>query len=260
MKRYKIFVINLKRDLARRVFITNHLNSLGLDFTLVEVLDGLGLTPAVYNELVDEETVAPKAKWLMKGAIGCALSHLKVYEMIASQDLDYAFILEDDCLIDNATALILEDLAHNLAGNEVVLLHYRSWKTIHLAQYRSAQIAEEYRLYEPKEPHSLGSAVAYVITREACRKLSGFLLPVRSSSDAWGRFLRENIINSIRCVYPMPIDTADFKSSIDYVPSGSLRGKLAAFIDKNKIFPAYQYLHYRRKKIKRRLQKVELSD
>ncbi|MBF9254863.1 glycosyltransferase family 25 protein [Pontibacter sp. 172403-2] len=260
MMRYKIFVINLKRDFARNVFITNHLNSLGLNFTLVEAIDVLGLTPAVYKELVDEAAIAPKVKWLTKGAIGCALSHLKVYEMIVRQDLDYALVLEDDCLLDNTTAFILEDLAHNLALNEVVLLHYRSWKTIHLAQARSTQLTGKYRLYEPQKPYSLGSAVAYVITREACRNLSGFLLPVRGSSDEWNRFLREGIIKSIRCVYPMPIDTADFKSSIDYVPPGSLRGKLAAFIDKNKIFPAYQYLHYRRRKIKRKLQKVELTD
>ncbi len=104
MPQIDLFVINLKRSRERRDRMEDRLGSLGLKHTFIEAVDG--------NELSDQDILEIQAKasslqkkWpnrgpVLRGEIGCALSHLKVYEKVVNENLDYACILEDDVCID----------------------------------------------------------------------------------------------------------------------------------------------------------------
>ena len=79
-KDFNIYCISLKRREDRRSTIKNHLNSLGIDFEFVDAIDSLD---------IEGEFSIPK------GAIGCNLSHLKIYKQVMGSNKP-VLILEDD--------------------------------------------------------------------------------------------------------------------------------------------------------------------
>jgi len=98
-----IFVINLKDSLDRRTNITAQLSALGCDFEFVEAVDGRNLNEEELKQYSKEATIqnwTNKAqRGLSPGEIGCALSHLKVYQKIADEGIEEAVILEDDAVM-----------------------------------------------------------------------------------------------------------------------------------------------------------------
>ena len=101
----QIFVINLKEDIERRQSITKCLKELHLDFEIFNAIKGKDIdrpnNPLVY----DKDECLVKHNFLSKtvmrgklsdGELGCALSHLGVYQEIVKRNLPGAIILEDD--------------------------------------------------------------------------------------------------------------------------------------------------------------------
>jgi GR25 family glycosyltransferase involved in LPS biosynthesis len=85
-----IFVISLARAPDRRAAISSHLKNLGLDFEIVDAVDGAKLPDAQRKSLLaDGVNYVP-------GVIGCYLSHIQVYEKIVKNNIPVALILEDD--------------------------------------------------------------------------------------------------------------------------------------------------------------------
>lgn len=261
MKPYKVFVISLAGSLERRRFITKQLDSLQLDYTIFDAIDGNVLPQNEYDLLVDAVAIAPKLKWLTKGAVGCALSHLAVYGLIAKEEIPFALVLEDDCILNKELPQLLDSLTNAVEGNDdIILFYFSSGQPIQLKQVPDKELPGKFQIYDVVEPNKLASAVAYVISKKASKRLADFAVPIKTSADHWGYFLDQNIIQKIRCIYPMPVNTSDFKSSIDYLAKDSLLGKLSAFIDKYKLFPAFQFLKFRRRRTQRRLQNIKVVD
>lgn len=96
-----VFVINLARDIARRARIEAQLTVLPeLEPIFVPAVDGAAL-PDQVCELLSDSTF-----WATyKGAIGCFLSHTRVWELLAEQTVPYAVVLEDDADITGLQAL-----------------------------------------------------------------------------------------------------------------------------------------------------------
>jgi hypothetical protein len=89
-----IFVISLARAPDRREAISEHLRSLGLEFEIVEAVDGA--------QLSDSDCISLLAKNVtyIRGVIGCYLSHIRLYERIIQDNIDIALILEDDARLN----------------------------------------------------------------------------------------------------------------------------------------------------------------
>ena len=84
----KIIVISLKNS-TRRENIAKRLSGLGLNFTFFDATDGKKL-PASVLESVDydfypKHYLSPKP--LTLGEIGCAISHIKVYEHMVENNI-----------------------------------------------------------------------------------------------------------------------------------------------------------------------------
>ncbi len=258
MEALKIYVISLPGSFERRRFITEQLNSLELSYTLFDAIDGNALSEEEFNSKVDAVAIAPKLKWLTKGAVGCALSHIEVYKRIAQDNVPFALVLEDDCILHDKFPQLLASIPNSIEGTDVVMLYYSSGEPIQLKQNTAQDLASGFKLYDVVEPENIFSTVAYIISREASEKLADFALPVKTTADNWGFYIQHKVINKLKCVYPMPVDTADFKSTIGYLSDASFLGRLSSWVDKYKIFPVHQLLKFRRRKALKRRKCIEL--
>lgn len=88
-----IFVISLERAPERRHAITSHLDSLGLEYEVINGVDGKQLSE---QEILD---VLGEGVSFDRGVIGCYLSHIKVYKLILERNISMALILEDDAIL-----------------------------------------------------------------------------------------------------------------------------------------------------------------
>jgi glycosyl transferase, family 25 len=100
-----IFAISLARSPERRAAIDRHLRGLGLQFEHVDAVDG--------KMLSNSEMVRISARPdLPAGAIGCYLSHIRLFERIVVNGIPLACILEDDGrLRANAVRLVRQGCA-----------------------------------------------------------------------------------------------------------------------------------------------------
>ena len=89
-----IFVISLPRASDRRDAISKHLQDLGLEFKIIEAVDGV--------QLADSECTSLLANGVtyIRGVIGCYLSHIRLYEKIIQENLPVALVLEDDARLN----------------------------------------------------------------------------------------------------------------------------------------------------------------
>lgn len=87
-----MFVINLDRDPAKLAAVTRRLAAQGLDFERVAATDGAAMTAAQRAAACTPAC----ARLCPAGAVGCFLSHMRVWRTVAERGLDRALVLEDD--------------------------------------------------------------------------------------------------------------------------------------------------------------------
>jgi glycosyl transferase family 25 len=99
-----IFVINLERNQERRVFMTRYLASIGLDARVFPATDGRTLDlielerAGVYIDSIARERFS---RSLSPAEIGCALSHLRLYQTLIDEGVGEAVVLEDDAMLSH---------------------------------------------------------------------------------------------------------------------------------------------------------------
>lgn len=207
----------------------------------------------------DAEALRKHPTWLTRGAIGCALSHLDIYKKMIQEEIPIALILEDDMVLPPDFKTHLSEIASKLHLDEVVMLYYQSWKPLELCETGSEKYRSTHGLYYPFDINQPITTGAYIITLEAAKRLAAGIIPVRRSADSWGEFYREQLLVSMRCVYPRLTDAAPFKSSIDYFRSGIL-SRILKFIDRVKFPFIYHYLQQRRARNLKSRQHVFISN
>jgi glycosyl transferase family 25 len=251
------YVINLRQSEQRRRHVGGQLEALGMDHTFVEAVDGRQLSQVDRARLVDEDVVAKYPQWLTPGQIGCALSHLRVYEQILIAGDEVALVVEDDVVLPPSMPRIAGKVAPQMRGSEVVLLYYRSFSACRLSSARGVEIEPGTRLLYPLDPNQLNTTAAYLINRKACRGLANWILPVRAGADSWGEFYGQGAIESLRVVTPRLVSVRkDFRSTIGYVGQRSARARLFGAVERHRIFPLFQLMTLNRHLIERRMSKV----
>ena len=97
-----IYVINLKRTPERKLHIQRELDALNLSYQFVEAIDKHDLHRSDYRRTlarqlnIDENIITFIYKNRCIGAVACALSHIKVYNLMIEKNISVACILEDD--------------------------------------------------------------------------------------------------------------------------------------------------------------------
>ncbi|MDO6775165.1 glycosyltransferase family 25 protein [Shewanella sp. 3_MG-2023] len=109
--KFKVFVINLDKSTERMAFMQQQLEQLNIEFERVPAVYGKDLTSEIVSNVYDRKLNLLKYnKELSLGEIGCYLSHIKCWEYIVSQELDFAVILEDDAVISNELIFFMDKL------------------------------------------------------------------------------------------------------------------------------------------------------
>ena len=100
--------------------------------------------------------------FMTKGEIGCALSHLKIYQKTVDEDIPYALILEDDTVFDTEFPKYLKEIENFLSQN----LNLETNKRISLYKMRAGT-----------------GTYGYVITKAAAKKLLKSNTPIILEAD-----------------------------------------------------------------------------
>lgn len=204
----KIYVINLPESVERRKSIEQNLQQLGLEYEIVPAVHGKRLTPEEQALVKTEDSVilelaaGKKVKFMDKlypGEIGCALSHLRVYQKIIDSDDKCACILEDDSILSSHFVDAINSLDKITAPWDIVNFTdhtgMKNWKWAHKYHFGSdpesfkKQYFQRVGLFHPvldaifNARRFLSMAACYVINNEACKYLIEIGYPVRLPTD-----------------------------------------------------------------------------
>jgi hypothetical protein len=105
------------------------------------------------------------------------------------------------------------------------------------------------------------SAAAYVITREACERITKGALPLRAKNDDWGHVYDEGMIDRLRCVVPLAVvKDPNFGSTIDYYSEASIKARTRKFASRLGLRVIEHAIAQRRARIWRKYTQVEYVD
>lgn len=241
------YVINLVRSPDRREHIKAELKKAGMDYQIVEGVDGRDL------ELDDPAMIAPSlltsCGQFPAGGAGCALSHLRVYQAILADGLDSALVLEDDVTLPADLGGLIDAVVGHLTGAEVALLDYGS--TCRMSLEGSVSLPSARLLALPLDVRQLEYSGAYLITRKACERMSERMPPVQVPADSWEFFYQQGFLDRVRCVFPLAVlKSPEFASMIGpYSLGNGLKARLLMPLAHRKIPLLHRAVVYRRQRI-----------
>lgn len=200
----KYFVISLKNQEARRKNICSILKQHKVDFELFDATYGKDMTPEEQSLCSNESQTILNLKGNRKVLIedelslsekGCAMSHLRLYQHIIDQNLDYAVIMEDDLVPPSDVFEIVKKID----------LIKEPWDVVNFSDnygIRSLMGAKKYYFDNDKTEYFqrvgfrnetldaifnlrrfIICAACYVITKDTCKKLIELGYPVRLPAD-----------------------------------------------------------------------------
>ena len=246
-KMIKIFVVNLKSSVQRRKIMERQLNDLGLPFEIFEAIKGDEVTKDEIERYYDMDFYKNRPDYFTAGAVGCTLSHYLIYKKMVEEKIEIALILEDDMAINKEFPKILPQLAKEIRNHEVILLFYQSYFPINLSFSSKRYLAGKYHLYQAISTGGLRSTAGYLINLRTAKSMVDGLIPYSTFPDDWEIFYHRKLLNGIRIVHPFILNNTYEQTTISpNLKGGNLGKKTTGFIEKNKIFPFYQLLKFRR--------------
>lgn len=180
-----IFIISLK-DSSRRSIIAQRLQALGLNFAFFDAVDGRKLSEQDLAQV--DYAYYPKRfgqKPLTLGEVGCALSHIKLYEYLRERDIPEAIILEDDAFPTLYFPEILKEALKKLPKKaEMLFLDHGKAKICPFTR----SLPERYRLARYLTPSRNSKrviirATGYYLTKIGIKKLLDKAYPIRLPAD-----------------------------------------------------------------------------
>lgn len=234
----RVYVISLPQCKLRRQSIEANLQQLKLEYEIFSAIDGNCLSEQ-HQKLVQTQdkvllSMAGGRQLLVEdklsnGEIGCALSHLHVYQKILDSQDEYACVLEDDCILTEHFIEAMQSLDKLPADWDLVNFSYhiglRNWPWAKKYYFGSSNVQYFQRvgLYHPtlnaifNRRRFLCMAVAYIIKRNACNQLIKLGYPVRLTADYLMGVVAYNQLKIFR-PFPMKdyyMKLQNFPSTID---------------------------------------------
>lgn len=209
MPQIPIFVINLDESKDRWKKISSSLDALGLYYERFSAVRGVALSQEELNQYCPNRYLWWTRNEISLGAIGCYLSHLKLYEEILRRDLEVVCVIEDDATLSESLPEWLER-AHELIDQSDILKltingDYSEHKGIHIENFLNRKIA-----FLPS--NGIHGTYGYIISKSAIKKIIDRIQVVHDAIDHtlfeyWNTNLR------ILHVYP-PVITHESEESI----------------------------------------------
>ncbi len=175
----KVFVVNLDAAQDRMAFMKEQLEGLGIAYERF---------PAIYGKALPPETLkkyhAPFRQWLKNGItlslseIGCALSHLTIFQKMVDENLPMACIVEDDSKLLPTLPMWLKKLDAEIdpTVSAAYILH---------------QGPDEVSVDQPFEIQEIEGTThcsVYVVTLPFAKQLIKYNAPILFPIDNWRRW------------------------------------------------------------------------
>tara|TARA_Y100000996_G_C22506219_1_gene636517 strand:+ start:61 stop:804 length:744 start_codon:yes stop_codon:yes gene_type:complete len=212
LKKLKVYIVNLKHSTKRRDNIINEVKKQNItNYKLIDAVDGNNISLEKLKSLTfkNKNNFNNWYTELTPSQIGCALSHIKIYQEFINSSYEYALILEDDSIFLNKFTYELE---------KFILKNFKYKKQILLL----SEIKEFYfkpidriKDYEIVNVTNAFFTHAYIINKEAAKSIIKFNYPVKTWAD---NFVFFKIFCGIKLTGLNPFlvdqDKKNFKSTI----------------------------------------------
>lgn len=191
----KIYIVNLEKDVERKASIKAQLDDLNLDYEFISAVYGKNLTQEEISRLSPD---FEKTR-LTLPELGCALSHLCIYNKIIENGDDIALILEDDIKINRDIIEILKYISkHNNPNKaEVIML---GTVNEYIDNFKN-RINKKYSIVTAIDS---SGTYSYCVNNLSAKNLLKFLQPVWLVADEW-KLIREKNIAHLKAIVPSPI-------------------------------------------------------
>jgi glycosyl transferase family 25 len=179
-----VFVINLKSSESRKNHITTKLNAHGISYEIIEAVDGKKLTDhEISKKVICNWQYGSRARNLVRGEIGCVLSHFTIYEKMITENIEIACILEDDAEPDNYLTEILESESLTKINWDLLFLgHHSGFSKKEAACIKKKNFTIGGRFIGNPLETPVGS-YGYLIKKCAAAEILKFGYPVRKPMD-----------------------------------------------------------------------------
>ncbi|HHW34411.1 MAG TPA: glycosyltransferase family 25 protein [Paracoccus solventivorans] len=174
---WPIFVISLVDAQDRRDFIRKQCAAFGLDFEIIDAIDGRdGLPPELESKIDRVGAQAYMGRLMTDAEFACALSHQLAYERIVKNNLPGAIVLEDDAILTEAFADFIHSEGYLVA--DFIQMDHRNarhwpWKK----KYRFRQIGLQ------QLAQNAGLATAYSLSNHAAQFVLSQSQPLKGHAD-----------------------------------------------------------------------------
>lgn len=251
---WKIYIINLERATIRRQFMLRQLKKLNIsNYEFVAAADGMKMGNDWLEQQVDNEHLV---RPLRPTEIACAVSHkMSLEHFIKQGNTDYAVILEDDVLLPDNFAAIVDNAIKAIKGDEVVLLS----GSLHTKQQfkKIAPLDNKTSLIQAVKPiEQIYFAAAYLMSKKVAATHINALYPITDVADSWWYYKGKGGMREILLAYPYPVWQEVFQST---------RGKKAKLYEMinwiiyNQVPVLYPFFSERRRREEmNRLKNIEL--
>ena len=106
----QIRIISLQRAVERRQHVQEQLEPLGLNYRIIDAVDGKLLPKSEIEQIYDAVSAQSiRGKNLSSAEIGCALSHIRLYREIVDAGIDAMLIMEDDIVVNKSIVSALDN-------------------------------------------------------------------------------------------------------------------------------------------------------
>lgn len=168
----------MPKSKERWEYISNQIAKFNLDCERAEGIDISTLSQSEldkYYSFENNKKMYPRV--LSKGEIGCYIAHIKCWEKLIEENLDFAIILEDDIFIDDKFPSALEFLLNNLDKWNFIRLQveHKSRFLYQQENFGDFSILELIR--------TSGSTWGYALNGQTAQKLISKILPFGITAD-----------------------------------------------------------------------------
>jgi glycosyl transferase family 25 len=195
-----IFVISLQNS-DRRAAIGKTLENYSFQF--IDAICGKKLSLSMINDVNNSKWVKKRYKRkLTTGELGCALSHIKAYNKIISEKIEWALILEDDIKLNKELSALLESPINTWNKDHLYILGAQDFldskKLIIKSRYGKIELKDEITFHKTISSYKyIYRTASYLIHRETAKKIISFTKNNFCLADDWFIFKKNSLFKKI---------------------------------------------------------------
>ena len=179
-----VLIVSLPHALKRRKFMREQMAKLKIDYEFFDAVDGDKLSIAYINKFKIKEGEQHISRPLSKGELGCAFSHLHVYEKMLAENIEKLIVLEDDVQLNDDFAVLINSLSFMPLQWDLAYIGYSYWihdmpffgKNIYPLSLWGSRVlptsATSTKYYIGRPLLHLSGTYAYAITKKGAEQLT----------------------------------------------------------------------------------------